>query len=122
MDVVLPSIVTDEDLPIMYSGAEAVLYTTLYEGFGLSVLEAMACGTPVVVSDIAPLRELCGDAALYAPPRDYEAFTDQILTVLSDKRERDRLSESGLARAAEYTWERTTELTIEVYEKSFEGA
>lgn len=122
VDVVRTGIVRAVDLPALYSGAEALVNTSLYEGFGLSVLEAMACRTPVVVSDIEALRELCADAALYAPPKDPSAFAEQMLRLLSDRKEKDRLAKAARERADLYSWEKTTELTVDVYEKVFTKA
>jgi glycosyltransferase involved in cell wall biosynthesis len=118
-DIFLPGIIAREDLPALYAGAEVLLCTSIYEGFGLSVLEAMACGTPVVVSDIQVFRELCGEAALYASTGNANSFADQVFRVLSDQRESEHLAETGLNRANQYSWEETARLTVEVYENAF---
>ncbi|MFL5845943.1 MAG: glycosyltransferase family 4 protein [Solirubrobacteraceae bacterium] len=100
--------VPDDDLPALYAGAQAFVLPSLYEGFGLPVLEAMACGTPVVASDRTALPETCGGAALLVDPLDQGAIADAVLAAIGDEELRTR----GLARAAEFSWERTArELT-----------
>ena len=81
------------------------MYPSLVEGFGLPVLEAMACGAPVVASTAEALREVAGDAALFADPGDAAGFAREIARVLEDPATRARLSAAGPARAAEFTWE-----------------
>jgi glycosyltransferase involved in cell wall biosynthesis len=98
--------VPDDELPGLYAGAEAFVLPSVYEGFGLPVLEAMASGTPVVASDAAALPETCGGAArLVAPEPD--ALADALVTLLADTRERERLTALGLERARAFSWERT---------------
>ena len=95
--------VDDADLPGLYAGALAFVLPSLHEGFGLTALEAMACGTPVVAARAGALPETCGDAARYADPHDPEGIADAIEAAIGDEHRR----ESGLRRAAEFTWERT---------------
>ena len=99
--------VEDADLPGLYAGAAAFAMPSLYEGFGLPCLEAMACGTPVVASDRPALPEACGGAALLAAPDDAEGFAAALLSVAHDGPERARLVSAGRQRAALLTWERT---------------
>jgi glycosyltransferase involved in cell wall biosynthesis len=99
--------VSDQALLGLYRGASAFLDTSLYEGFGYQVLEAMACGTPVVASDTTSIPEVVGDAGLLCPPRDVDAFADALRRVLGDDELAASLRARGLARAAEFTWERT---------------
>ncbi len=106
-DVILPGYVADEHLPALYSGAEMFVYPSLYEGFGLTVLEAMACGTPVVCSSTTSLPEVAGDAAVTVEPTDGAALSAAIGRVLGDRRLRAELGERGLARAAQFSWEHT---------------
>ena len=91
-------------LPGLYAGAEAFALPSLYEGFGLPVLEAMACGTPVVASDLTALPETAGGAARLAPPEEVATATRDLL---DDAAERERLRDAGLRRAKEFTWART---------------
>ena len=98
-------------LPGLYAGALALAIPSLYEGFGLPCLEAMACGTPVVAADRAALPETCGGAALLADPADGEAFATALVRAATDEAERARLIAAGRERAATFTWRRTAELT-----------
>ncbi len=109
--------VPDADLPELYGRAAVFAYPSLYEGFGLPVLEAMACGTPVVASHAASLPEVCGGAALLADPGDAEALAAQLLSALCDGRVRERLCAAGARRSRELTWRRTAERTLAVYER-----
>jgi glycosyltransferase involved in cell wall biosynthesis len=96
--------VPDALLPGLYAGAEAFALPSLYEGFGLPLLEAMACGTPVVAADATALPETAGGAARLAAP---DAVSDAVCDVVRSPAERERLRKAGLARAAGFTWERT---------------
>ncbi|WP_123041928.1 glycosyltransferase family 4 protein [Cohnella candidum] len=110
--------VTDGELKALYEGAACFVFPSLYEGFGLPPLEAMACGTPVVVSDAASLPEVCGEAALYCDPRDPRNIARQIGTVMSDERIRETLSESGRRQAARFTWGACARQTLEVVKEA----
>jgi glycosyltransferase involved in cell wall biosynthesis len=112
--------VADEDLPALYNGAELFAFPSLYEGFGLPVLEAMACGTPVVTSNSSSLPEVAGDAALLVGPLDVEALAGAMQCVLADEVLATELREKGLARAAQFTWERTARETVAVYQKAID--
>ena len=107
--------VPDADLVEFYNRAAVFAYPSLYEGFGLPILEAMACGTPVVSATGSSLPEVAGDAALYADPRDAEGFAAQVARVLRDPALRAQMVEAGLRRAREFSWRRTAEQTLAVY-------
>ncbi len=103
--------VPDDELPALYAGARAFVLPSLYEGFGLPVLEAMASGVPVVASNRAALPETCGDAALLVDPEDPSAIAEAVLAASTDESVRAPLIEAGRARAARFTWERTARAT-----------
>lgn len=105
----------DEDLPALYSGAACLAYPTLYEGFGFPVLEAMACGIPVVTSNISSLPEVAGDAALLVDPYDTAALAGALRRLLTDEALRADLGTRGLRQAAAFTWERAAAQLREVY-------
>ena len=107
--------VSDDDLVFLYNRAEAFVFPSLYEGFGLPVLEAMACGTPVIASSLTSVPEVAGNAARIVDPRDLTALAAALEAVLSDPDEAHRLAEAGLAHAARFNWRRTAELTRDVY-------
>jgi len=109
--------VEEEDLPALYNGADLFVFPSLYEGFGLPVLEAMACGTPVVTSNTSSLPEVAGDAALLVDPYDVEEIATAMRRILEDEALAAELRAKGLARAKEFSWERTARETIAVYEK-----
>ncbi|MBC7227266.1 MAG: glycosyltransferase family 4 protein [Thermoflexales bacterium] len=121
MDAVLhfPA-VSDEDLVLFYNRADLFVFPSLYEGFGLPVLEAMACGTPVVCSDATSLPEVAGDAALRVSPSDEEGWADAMYRALTDAHLREELQARGLERARAFTWKRTAEETVQVYRKMVE--
>ena len=108
--------VTGEDLRVLYSRAECLAFPSLFEGFGLPVLEAMACGCPVVGSDRSAVPEVVGDAGCVVNPEDSPAFAEAILTVASDDQVRSRLIAAGRSRAADFSWARTASMTQSVYE------
>jgi glycosyltransferase involved in cell wall biosynthesis len=115
--VVLPGYVPDVDLAAVYSGARLVAVPSLYEGFGLPVLEAMACGVAVVCSDTSSLPEVGGSAACYFDPTDVEAIADTILKVWRDNALRERMHQDGLARAGQFSWARAADETLAVYKQ-----
>jgi len=104
--------VEDEDLPALYRGAEVFVYPSRFEGFGIPVIEAMACGVPCVVSSHASLDEACGDAAVRADPEQPEELADGIRRALAD---RDRLVARGLAHARRFSWLETGRIHLQSY-------
>lgn len=112
--------VPTDDLPFFYNGADVFVYPSLYEGFGLPPLEAMQCGTPVVTSRVSSIPEIVGDAALLANPLDTVDIAEQILKLLSDPELWQEYSILGRAKANEYSWEKTAQKTLEVYQKCME--
>ncbi len=108
-----------DDLPLIYNLAEVFIYPSAYEGFGLPVLEAMACGTPVISSNVSSMPEILGDAGVLIAPNDSQVLGQSLLDLINDPMERQRLSLKGLKRASTFTWERTAEKTIAVYRHVF---
>lgn len=113
--------VPGEDLPGIYSLAAAFAFPSLYEGFGLPPLEAMACGTPVLTSNRSSLAEVCGDAALLVNPDSEEAIADGLVCLLEDEALQQRLSQRGLKRVRRYSWERAARETASVYHRVLNG-
>ena len=107
--------VADDDLPAVYSGAALFVFASLYEGFGLPLLEAMACGVPVITSNVAAMPEVAGGAAMLVDPRDVDGLAAAIARLLRDDALRDRLRGAGLARARQFPWEATARLTLDAY-------
>jgi glycosyltransferase involved in cell wall biosynthesis len=105
----------DVDLPALYSAAQCLVFPSLYEGFGLPVLEAMACGTPVVTSNVSSLPEVAGDAALLVDPYAIESIADAVARLLTDSALRQELIRRGTARAAGFTWEAAARQLVSVY-------
>jgi glycosyltransferase involved in cell wall biosynthesis len=116
--IVVTGFVSERDKVALLSGAEALLYPSLYEGFGLPVVEAMACGTPVLTSNVAALVETAGDAALLVDPGSTEAIAEGMQRLLGDAELRESLRTAGLARAAAFTWEETARRTAEVLRRA----
>jgi len=114
-DVVFLGHVPEETLPALYNLADLLVMPSLYEGFGLPLLEAMACGIPVIASDSSSLPEVVGDAGLLVPPRDAPALAEAIHTALTGAGAREQMIERGLKRAATFTWGRTARETARVY-------
>jgi len=112
--IVLTGYVPEPTKAALLGGAEALVYPSLYEGFGLPVLEAMACGTPVLTSNVSALPELVEGAGMLVDPTDVDAVAAGIESLTSDGALRARMRTAGLARAGEFTWDATAERTAEV--------
>lgn len=113
--------VSEEDLVRLYSGADCFLFPTLGEGFGFPLLEAMACGAPVVASDRDSLPELAGAAAVLTDPQDADALASALWTVLSSADRRAELRELGLERSARFSWPECARQTVDAYHEALEG-
>ncbi|HEY2971030.1 MAG TPA: glycosyltransferase family 1 protein [Pyrinomonadaceae bacterium] len=110
--------ISDGDLCALYSSCTVCIYPSLYEGFGLPPLEAMACGAPVITSNIPSIVETTGNAAHLISPNDVQQLAQAIVEMIAEAGKRLRLSRAGLERASQFTWERTAELTLEVYKET----
>lgn len=116
--VVVTGYVSEDEKVALLSGAEALVYPSLYEGFGLPVIEAMACGTPVLTSDISALPETAGDAALLVDPHAQGDITAGMERLLTDTALRERLRAAGMARVTRFSWDETARLTSEVLRRA----
>lgn len=110
--------VSDDELISLYSGASCLVFPSLYEGFGLPVLEAMACGVPVVAADTTSTPEVVGDAGILVSPLDVDAIAAGIRSVVDSPDFTADLRARGMERAAEFTWARTTQMTLDVYREA----
>jgi glycosyltransferase involved in cell wall biosynthesis len=116
-DIIFTGYVPDADLPALYRNARMLIYPSIFEGFGLPPVEAMACGTPVVTSQAGSLPEVCGHAARYVDPWSVESIRDGILDLLTDDQLSSQLILRGVQQARRFDWEQTAVLTREVYER-----
>jgi glycosyltransferase involved in cell wall biosynthesis len=112
--------VSSEDLLYLYNAAELLAHPAFYEGFGLPPLEAMACGLPVVVSNVASLPEVVGDAGQLIDPHDVDELTVAMWRVLNDSALREQMREKGLKQAGRFSWERAARETVEIYRRAYE--
>lgn len=114
--VVFTGYLDDHDLALLYNGSLALVYPSLYEGFGLPILEAMACGTPVISSNTSSMPEVAGDAAFMVDPLSTSEIAEAIARVAQSRSLQESLRRKGLKRAAEFSWRKTARLTARVYE------
>lgn len=111
--------IPDEELVKIYNLATVYCQPSFYEGFGFSVLEAMACGCPVIASNIGSLKEISGNAAVFVDPRDYREIGETIKSVIDDKNLRMVLSRKGLKQVRKFSWDETVSKTLRVYKKVY---
>jgi glycosyltransferase involved in cell wall biosynthesis len=109
--------VPDEDLPALYTGAKIFFFPSLYEGFGIPVLEAMACGTPVITSNLSSLPEVAGDAALLVDPYDAEALASALVKLIEDENLCDDLRQKGFMQVKNFSWKKAVQEMLEVYNR-----
>jgi glycosyltransferase involved in cell wall biosynthesis len=114
-DVVIAGFMEREDLPYVYNMADVFMFPSLYEGFGLPILEAMACGTPVITSNIGSMPEVAGDASILVDPYDVSGIERALYSVLTDEDLKVRLTDKGLKRIKEFSWDKTARRTLDVY-------
>lgn len=114
--VIFTGFIDEADLPCFYNASIAFVYPSLYEGFGLPVLEAMSCGTPTITSNCTSIPEVTGEAAILIDPHDTDALTASMLEVIECPDIRENLKTKGLLRASTFNWMKTAEKTLEVYE------
>ena len=114
-DVIFTDFIPLEDLPVFYNGAEVLVYPSLYEGFGLPPLEAMACGTPVIASNITSIPEVCYDSALLINPYNIDDLSYAIERVLNDSLLMLTMVKKGLLRSMNFSWQKTAQLTTNAY-------
>jgi alpha-1,3-rhamnosyl/mannosyltransferase len=119
--VVRPGPAAEEDLPGLVAGADALLYPTLYEGFGLPVVEGMACGTPVLTSATSALQEIAGGYAYLVDPMDVDAIARGIVALATDAKVRADFRELGRKRALDFSWDKAAERTLAVYAAALAG-
>jgi glycosyltransferase involved in cell wall biosynthesis len=115
--VLFPGYVADADLPALYTAAEFFAFPSLYEGFGLPVIEALACGTPVLTADNSCLPEAGGPGAIYVQATNVESIAAGIVTLAQDATLRQQLRSAGLAHAAQFTWQHSAEQLLAIYQK-----
>jgi glycosyltransferase involved in cell wall biosynthesis len=116
-DIILTDYIPDEDVPALYSGADVFVFLSLYEGFGLPVLEAMACGCPVVSSNTSSMPEVIGDAGMLVSPKDTDEIAGSIYTVLNSPRIKNELSRKSVMQAKKFRWEESAEKVSEIFRR-----
>lgn len=119
--IVFTGFVPDEELPYIYNGADLFVYLSLFEGFGIPPLEAMACGVPVICSNTTSLPEVVGDAGILVAPADQKAVEEAILRIIGTPSLQKEMRERGLVQASRFSWERTARETLDVYREVVQG-
>jgi glycosyltransferase involved in cell wall biosynthesis len=109
--------VEDSDLPALYSGADLFVFPSLYEGFGLPLLEAMGCGTAVISSNASSLPEVAGEAAVQLPPEDEAAWSQTMHHLLIDQYERERLITAGFSQINQFRWQKSAKQLVQIYQQ-----
>lgn len=117
-EVVVAGRISEDEKPLLYSAALGFVFPSLYEGFGLPVLEAMACGTPVITSNVSALPEVAGDAALLVDPNSVEAIAGEMVRLVNDASLREELRGRGLQRARQFDWEASAARTLDIYRQA----
>ena len=117
-EVIIPGWVDEADVPYLYNGAEAFVFPSLYEGFGIPILQAMACGIPVAASSVASIPEVAGDAVLLFDPKNPEPIANALSRILKEGGLKRRLTVAGIERAAQFSWEKCAKDTLDVIIKS----
>jgi glycosyltransferase involved in cell wall biosynthesis len=113
--------VDERDLPALYTGADVFAFPSLYEGFGFPVLEAMACGTPVVAANTSSLPEAAGEAAILVSPTDTEALTEALGRAIADTETRERLTRLGYEQCQRFSWEASAQELLASYQGLMNG-
>lgn len=116
-EIVFTGFIEEKELPLFYNAADAFVFPSLYEGFGLPVLEAMQCGCPVIIANNSSLPEVAGDAALKANPKDAQDIATKIERVLKDKKLRVKLAQKGVKQAMRFSWKRCAKETLDLYKE-----
>ena len=120
-EIIFTGYVSDKDLPILYNMAEVFVYPSIYEGFGLSPLEAMACGIPVIASNTSSIPEVVGDAGILVDPYRVEDIASAMFKVIESRQIQDDLSQRGLIQAQRFSWKKCAEETWQVYQQCLQG-
>lgn len=118
-DIIFTGYVSDEDLPGLYNAADLFVYPSIYEGFGLPPLEAMACGTPVITSNTSSLPEVVGNAGIMIDPLDIESFAESMYKVISNEDLKIKMRKKGLERAKLFSWEKCAKEVMDTYQKIY---
>ncbi len=120
-EVVFPGYLPQEDLRLWYNAATMFVYPSRFEGFGLPILEAMACGTPVITSNVSSLPEVAGDAAWLVDPTDIDALSEAMYRVFNNLDLRQTMRQKGLIQKAKFSWQKTATETTQVYRQVLGG-